>query len=155
MAPRSGPRVDVPDAELAVLKVLWERDSATIRELTDVLYPEGDTAHYATVQKLLVRLQGRGCVDRRRKGRGTPGHERPLSTPRLHHPGRGEALVGLGHGVRVDAVPPGEIPHGGEGRARLQAPRRHLMSDPLLDLAPDRGGQRGVDPKPRHDVLVY
>ncbi len=69
-APRSTtPRADVPDAELAVLKLLWERESATIRELTDVLYPGGDASGYATVQKLLERLEARRCVRRRRDGR--------------------------------------------------------------------------------------
>lgn len=62
-------RSAVPDAELAVLKVLWERGLTTIREITDTLYPDGDTSHYATVQKLLDRLQARGCVARRRGSR--------------------------------------------------------------------------------------
>jgi predicted transcriptional regulator len=61
--------VSLPDAELAVLKVLWSRGSATIREITEVLYPSGATSDYATVQKLLDRLQTRGCVSRRREGR--------------------------------------------------------------------------------------
>jgi len=59
----------VPDAELSVLKVLWERGSATIREITALLYPGGETSHYATVQKLLERLQGRKYVARRLQGR--------------------------------------------------------------------------------------
>lgn len=57
---------DVTDAELAVLQVLWDRGPATIRTLTDVLYPAGGTAHYATVQKLLERLEAKDCVARRR-----------------------------------------------------------------------------------------
>jgi predicted transcriptional regulator len=57
---------DVTDAELAVLQVLWDRGSATIRQLTDVLYPEGNDAHYATVQKLLERLESKGHVERDR-----------------------------------------------------------------------------------------
>jgi BlaI family penicillinase repressor len=57
---------DVTRTELAVLQVLWEQGPATIRQITDVLYPEGDTAHYATVQKLLDRLQGKGLVTRDR-----------------------------------------------------------------------------------------
>lgn len=61
--------VAVPDAELAVLKVLWESGPASIREITDVLYPDGQTSHYATVQKLLERLRKRRCVSRRRVGR--------------------------------------------------------------------------------------
>ena len=59
----------VPDAELSVLKVLWERGPAPIRDITEILYPGGETSHYATVQKLLDRLQDRGCVARRREGR--------------------------------------------------------------------------------------
>ena len=59
---------DVSDAELAVLQVLWERGEATIRQLTDELYPPGDEAQYATVQKLLERLQGKGHVTRDRSG---------------------------------------------------------------------------------------
>src|SRR5271154_4192623 len=58
---------DLPDAELAVLQVLWERGPATIRQLTDVLYPQGGDAYYATVQKLLDRLEGKGCVARDRR----------------------------------------------------------------------------------------
>lgn len=60
---------DVTDTELAVLKALWRRGQATIRELTADLYPAVDTAHYATVQKLLDRLEGKTCVTRRRSGR--------------------------------------------------------------------------------------
>jgi predicted transcriptional regulator len=59
---------DVADAELAVLEGLWERGSATIRQLTDALYPAGTVAHYATVQKLLERLEAKGFVRRDRSG---------------------------------------------------------------------------------------
>ena len=59
---------DVTDAELAVLQVLWDHGPATVRLLTDTLYPEGTAAQYATVQKLLERLEGKGCVERDRKG---------------------------------------------------------------------------------------
>jgi predicted transcriptional regulator len=59
---------DVTDAELAVLRVLWEQGSATIRQLTDRLYPAGTDAQYATVQKLLERLEGKGHVARDRGG---------------------------------------------------------------------------------------
>ena len=59
---------DVTDAELAVLQALWERGSATIRQLTDVLYPDGNEAHYATVQKLLERLELKNHVRRDRSG---------------------------------------------------------------------------------------
>jgi predicted transcriptional regulator len=55
-----GDHPDVTDAELAVLRVLWEHGAATRRRITDALYPGGDAAHYATVQKLLDRLEAKG-----------------------------------------------------------------------------------------------
>lgn len=57
---------DVTDAELAVLQVLWDRGRDTIRHLTETLYPNGTGVHYATVQKLLERLEGKKCVKRNR-----------------------------------------------------------------------------------------
>ena len=57
---------DVTDAELAVLQVLWERGSATIREITEVLYPSGTESDYGTVKKLLARLESKGCAQRDR-----------------------------------------------------------------------------------------
>ena len=62
---RQKPR-DVTDAELAVLRSLWEEGESTIRAIADRLYPGGETSHYATVQKLLERLEAKGFVKRRR-----------------------------------------------------------------------------------------
>ena len=56
----------VTDYELAVLEVLWQRDSASIREITAEIYEEPSTTNYATVQKLLERLEEKGCVSRDR-----------------------------------------------------------------------------------------
>jgi predicted transcriptional regulator len=58
---------DVTDAELAILEVLWTNGPATIRLLTEKLYPGGGSAHYATVQKLLERLEGKEIVRRDRE----------------------------------------------------------------------------------------
>ena len=60
---------DVTDAELDVLRALWGEGPATIRTLADSLYPSGGTSEYATVQKLLERLEGKGHVTRRAEGR--------------------------------------------------------------------------------------
>lgn len=60
---------EVTDTELAVLRLLWKTDDATIRELTDALYPDGGHSHYATVQSLLDRLQAKGFVEREKEGR--------------------------------------------------------------------------------------
>lgn len=57
---------DVTDAELAILESLWAEGESSIRQLTDRLYPEGSVSHYATVQKLLERLEGKKYVDRSR-----------------------------------------------------------------------------------------
>jgi predicted transcriptional regulator len=64
MAEREIP--DVTEAELGVLQTLWELGPSTIRQLTDKLYPGGGQSHYATVQKLLDRLEAKGCVARDR-----------------------------------------------------------------------------------------
>jgi predicted transcriptional regulator len=53
---------DVTDTELAILQALWEQGSASRRQITDRLYPHGGTAQYATVQKLLERLESKGYV---------------------------------------------------------------------------------------------
>src|SRR6476661_1569254 len=57
---------DVSDAQLAVLQALWDNGPRTIRQLTDELYPDGTDSHYATVQKLLERLEEKGHVLRDR-----------------------------------------------------------------------------------------
>lgn len=57
---------DVTDTELALLQILWDSGPATIRQLTDVLYPGGGASQYATVQKLLERLEAKSCVQRDR-----------------------------------------------------------------------------------------
>jgi len=60
---------DVTDAELDVLRGLWDDGPATIRTLADRLYPGGGTSEYATVQKLLERLEDKGHVAHRSEGR--------------------------------------------------------------------------------------
>ena len=56
----------VTDAELAVLGALWHAGPSSIREITTTLYPELTASDYATVQKLLERLEGKGFVTRDR-----------------------------------------------------------------------------------------
>jgi BlaI family transcriptional regulator, penicillinase repressor len=58
--------LDVTDAELDILHNLWDKGEATTRYLTDVLHPGGSASHYATVQKLLERLEAKQCVTRDR-----------------------------------------------------------------------------------------
>lgn len=60
---------DVPEAELAVLELLWRDGPASRRQIADVLYPGGGASQYATVQKLLERLERKRYV--RREGDAT------------------------------------------------------------------------------------
>jgi predicted transcriptional regulator len=53
---------EVPDAELAVLQILWRDGEATMRALADELYPGGGSSEAATVQKLCERLANKGFV---------------------------------------------------------------------------------------------
>ena len=59
----------VADAELKILQALWDHGSATTRRLAELLYPDGGVAEYYTVQKLLERLEEKGCVLRDRRQR--------------------------------------------------------------------------------------
>jgi predicted transcriptional regulator len=59
---------DVTGKELEVLQILWDTGPATIKQIRDAVYPGGDTAEYATVQKLLDRLEEKGFVSRDRAG---------------------------------------------------------------------------------------
>jgi predicted transcriptional regulator len=58
----------VTEAEWPVLELLWDRGPATVRQLTDVLYPKGGPSEYATVHKFLERLEAKELVSRDRTG---------------------------------------------------------------------------------------
>ena len=51
------------DAELAILRVLWERGPSTVREVHDALSPTHDSG-YTTVLKLMQIMTDKGLVDR-------------------------------------------------------------------------------------------
>jgi len=57
---------NVTDGELRVLEVLWDRGTATVREITAEVYEEQTFSKYQSVQKLLERLENKGCVKRDR-----------------------------------------------------------------------------------------
>ncbi len=52
----------IPDSELDVIKVLWERGQATVREVLETLKAAGRQWSYATVATLLDRLEVKGMV---------------------------------------------------------------------------------------------
>jgi BlaI family transcriptional regulator, penicillinase repressor len=59
---------DVTEAELSLLQALWDGGPATIRQLVGSVYGDGGSSSYATVQKLLDRLEAKGFVARDRGG---------------------------------------------------------------------------------------
>jgi BlaI family penicillinase repressor len=59
---------DVTEAELALLQALWDDGPATIRQLVERVYRQTGASVYATVQKLLDRLEVKECVERDRGG---------------------------------------------------------------------------------------
>ncbi|HVX14990.1 MAG TPA: BlaI/MecI/CopY family transcriptional regulator [Pirellulales bacterium] len=56
----------VTDAELAVLKVLWERGPLAAKAITAAVYPKGAESEFAAVHSFLQRLERKGLVSRDR-----------------------------------------------------------------------------------------
>jgi predicted transcriptional regulator len=61
------PRPQATDAELAILKLLWESESLSARDIREQLYPDGTPSDHATVQKLLQRLEQKKLIARDRR----------------------------------------------------------------------------------------
>lgn len=57
----------IPDSELDVLKVLWDRGTGTVREILETLRGAGREWSYATVATLLDRLEAKGMVQSDRR----------------------------------------------------------------------------------------
>lgn len=56
----------VTDAELAVLKVLWDKGPLPARAIADAIYPDGAESEFASVHSFLQRLEKKGLVRRDR-----------------------------------------------------------------------------------------
>jgi BlaI family transcriptional regulator, penicillinase repressor len=59
----------ITDGELSILQVIWERGEATSREITAALHEDVTDPKMASVQKLIERLESKGCVERDRSER--------------------------------------------------------------------------------------
>jgi BlaI family transcriptional regulator, penicillinase repressor len=55
-------------AETEILRLLWQRETATVQEICDTL-PKDRCIAYATVQTLLRRLEKKGYVRHKTKGK--------------------------------------------------------------------------------------
>ncbi|MCE7972954.1 MAG: BlaI/MecI/CopY family transcriptional regulator [Leptolyngbya sp. PLA1] len=60
--------LELGDAELGVMRVLWERSPLTVREVLDRLNDQGRDLAYTTVQTFLTRLERKGCVTSDKSG---------------------------------------------------------------------------------------
>lgn len=81
----------VTDGELSILQVIWDRGEATSRQITDELFEEVTDSKMASVQKLIERLEAKGCVLRDRTQRA---HRfRPLVTHEQFLQSRLQALA--------------------------------------------------------------
>lgn len=56
------------DAELEVLKVLWEGGPKTVREVLEVLHGQGRDLAYTTVLTMMTRLEAKGVVASNKSG---------------------------------------------------------------------------------------
>ncbi len=59
----------VTDGELSILEVIWERGTPTSRDIADAIYEQVSDSKVASVQKLLERLEAKGCIVRDRSER--------------------------------------------------------------------------------------
>ncbi len=74
--PRAAGRVNVMgqqihelgDAELEVLRILWDEGPGTVRAVLAALHQRGRNVAYTTVQTMLTRLEQKGCVASDRSG---------------------------------------------------------------------------------------
>ncbi|MCA9299111.1 MAG: BlaI/MecI/CopY family transcriptional regulator [Phycisphaerales bacterium] len=61
-------RIDLGDAELDVLNVLWECGQSTVREVLEGLHARGRKVAYTTAQTVLARLEQKGYVSSNKSG---------------------------------------------------------------------------------------
>ena len=127
--------IDIPDAELAVLQELWQREAATVRELTEALYGNTAASLLATVQKLLDRLEAKDCV---RRDRAFRPHQYQAAIARAE-------LVGNRLQATADKLCDGELApllsHLVKG-AKLSTKDRAALRSLLDDLDGDKGKKK-------------
>ena len=58
----------VSDTEFAILDVIWQRGSSTVREIVEAIYTEHTHSLHASVKSLLERLAAKGWVTCERRG---------------------------------------------------------------------------------------
>jgi BlaI family transcriptional regulator, penicillinase repressor len=128
----------ITDGELSILQFLWEHGEATSREITAALHDEATDPKIASVQKLVERLEAKGCVHRDRSDRA---HRfRPLVSHEQYLHSRLQALADrLCDGATIPLVTTLLRPERISPREREQL--RNLIE--ALGLSTQRGNPRG------------
>ncbi|MDQ3780889.1 MAG: BlaI/MecI/CopY family transcriptional regulator [Chloroflexota bacterium] len=57
------------DLEVAIMRLMWTRDSATVREILGLLQADGRLLAYTTVMTVMGRLAGKGLLARSLDGK--------------------------------------------------------------------------------------
>lgn len=104
------------EGELAILRVLWSKGPATVREVHEVLSRSKDTA-YTTVLKMLTIMAEKGLVVRdasERSHRYAPAHPEPqvqasLVKDLLHRAFGGSALGLVQSALEAEAASPEDL----------------------------------------------
>ena len=109
------------DAEIAVLRQLWQDGPVTARDITGRLYPSAKASDIATVQKLLQRLERKGYVHRERK---PPAHvfEAKVSQQEL----AGEQLEEMARKLSDGSLTP-FITHLASNQSLAESDRRQIL----------------------------
>jgi BlaI family transcriptional regulator, penicillinase repressor len=61
--------VQPTERELEALKVLWEKEGATVRQVADALSSPSEPLAYTTILSLLQVMEQKGLVEHRRQGK--------------------------------------------------------------------------------------
>lgn len=114
--PKKKRKIALSDLQLAVMRVLWTRGEATIAEVVSDLQAKRGLAH-STVATLLLRLEKRGLLSKRREGRAYI-YSTVLSEAEVKHSMvsdliaslfQGDSMELLAHLVRSEEVKPADI----------------------------------------------
>lgn len=81
-------KYSLTELQLSLMRVLWERKEATVAEVREALKPERDLAS-STVATLLSRLEKKGIITHRTKGRQYA-YRAKVTEPEVRHSMVGE-----------------------------------------------------------------
>ena len=149
------PLLSIPDSELDVLKVLWDRGQATVRDVLETLKAAGHTGEkgqpwsYATVATLLDRLETKKVVESDRTDQAFT--YRPIVSVREVQQKRVDSLVDKlyqGEPALPPSLPPSskshplDSEHADQVRALLEQMNAGQAAEPPLK----KGTGRAADP---------